>query len=568
MRIRAVNPFDPAPGTVKARVAAAIAGRPVLLVVLPACVVVLLIATQPLDFLVRHLKDDSFYYFQTARNIASGHGSTFDGINRTNGYHPLWMLNLLPLYWLFPADAISPLRMALLLMACYHVGTAVILYRTLAPFHGVGTAVAGALAWALCPPILRLSFDGLESSLYSVVLASLIFVVAVRFKDAWGAWVLDTVSRGTWLVAGLLLAATLLARLDAVFVAGGLGLALGVAWLRGRRRDITPAILLSLPSVVLCGAYLGHNYVAFGHVVPVSGLLKRPEMESTMWVLGRLLWPLDPVAARLGVVPTFVVALLVLAIATIAIASLPGGRQALGIVVRRHDWLILGAISLYAYCSLSGTPYASWYYVPLILLFFVAGTEVVAFAGAAAAGRGIARLGLPMALASVIAGIYIGLARMEFDPRKNDVSSELLSSAAWVSASLPDAAIGAAWNAGVLGYFSGRRVVNLDGLINSYEFARALQERREPAFLLCEGVGYVFDVFPVPAAGGWDASELIRGGEQWWPYLQPYAERLFSASNVGVSSYFHTWFPERRRGSPFVFKVWRLVPPGSQRTGC
>jgi hypothetical protein len=36
--------------------------------------------------------DDCFYYYRTALNIAAGTSSTFDGINFTNGYHPLWML--------------------------------------------------------------------------------------------------------------------------------------------------------------------------------------------------------------------------------------------------------------------------------------------------------------------------------------------------------------------------------------------------------------------------------------------------------------------------------------------
>src|SRR4030042_943851 len=37
-------------------------------------------------------RDDAYYYFKVAQNISEGHGSTFDGINPTNGYHPLWML--------------------------------------------------------------------------------------------------------------------------------------------------------------------------------------------------------------------------------------------------------------------------------------------------------------------------------------------------------------------------------------------------------------------------------------------------------------------------------------------
>src|SRR6201992_2723619 len=37
------------------------------------------------------LQDDCFYYLQVARNIASGHGSTFNGLTLTNGYQPLWL---------------------------------------------------------------------------------------------------------------------------------------------------------------------------------------------------------------------------------------------------------------------------------------------------------------------------------------------------------------------------------------------------------------------------------------------------------------------------------------------
>ncbi|HNE05470.1 MAG TPA: hypothetical protein PLT08_13175, partial [Anaerolineales bacterium] len=32
------------------------------------------------------VRDDAYYYFKVAQNIAEGHGSTFDGINITNGY--------------------------------------------------------------------------------------------------------------------------------------------------------------------------------------------------------------------------------------------------------------------------------------------------------------------------------------------------------------------------------------------------------------------------------------------------------------------------------------------------
>ena len=50
--------------------------------------------------------DDAFYYFQIARNLASGKFSTFDsGITQTNGYHPLWLFLITPFYWVFDKEA-------------------------------------------------------------------------------------------------------------------------------------------------------------------------------------------------------------------------------------------------------------------------------------------------------------------------------------------------------------------------------------------------------------------------------------------------------------------------------
>ncbi|HEY2882771.1 MAG TPA: hypothetical protein VGJ15_10065, partial [Pirellulales bacterium] len=41
--------------------------------------------------------DDSYYYLKTAANAQAGYGFSFDRINPTNGFHPLWMGLLVPL---------------------------------------------------------------------------------------------------------------------------------------------------------------------------------------------------------------------------------------------------------------------------------------------------------------------------------------------------------------------------------------------------------------------------------------------------------------------------------------
>src|ERR1700753_2703072 len=42
--------------------------------------------------------DDTFYYFAIARNPARGLPPSIDGVNPTNGFHPLWMLVLVALF--------------------------------------------------------------------------------------------------------------------------------------------------------------------------------------------------------------------------------------------------------------------------------------------------------------------------------------------------------------------------------------------------------------------------------------------------------------------------------------
>src|SRR5215204_7632866 len=90
-------------------------------------------------------RDDAYYYFKVAQNISEGHGSTFDGIDKTNGYHPLWMLICVPVFALARFDLILPLRILFLLLSGLSVATGILLYRLVgkvfAPVIGAITAL-------------------------------------------------------------------------------------------------------------------------------------------------------------------------------------------------------------------------------------------------------------------------------------------------------------------------------------------------------------------------------------------------------------------------------------------
>jgi len=78
-------------------------------------------------WLVHRLPDDAYYYLEIGHRIAHGQGATFDGLNPTNGFHPLWQLLVTALASVFSGDALvrATLLLALVcsLMAMYLLGS-------------------------------------------------------------------------------------------------------------------------------------------------------------------------------------------------------------------------------------------------------------------------------------------------------------------------------------------------------------------------------------------------------------------------------------------------------------
>lgn len=85
------------------------------------------------EFLLNFANDDSFFYIKTAYNFSAGFGSTFDTINSTNGYHPLWFLILSFYYFLLQIFiGFTPetyYRFTVLLISFINLLTAYFLYR-------------------------------------------------------------------------------------------------------------------------------------------------------------------------------------------------------------------------------------------------------------------------------------------------------------------------------------------------------------------------------------------------------------------------------------------------------
>jgi hypothetical protein len=429
----------------------------------------------------RVTREDGFYYFQIARNVAAGLGSTFDGVHATNGYHPLWLAVLVPLFRAVPATD-PGLAAAVALQSLLFAAGAVLLYRLLRRHAGPAASVLGVAAWIGLA--YRESVGGLEFALHGVCL-----LAAMVLWDGWSAGALERRRAGA---LGAALCACVLVRLDNAVLVALAGAA--CAWRQRRAGGSWRAVAaVAAPPVLALLAYAAWSGWAFGAPSPVSGAVKREWSQYLLLhdpayargglalaKLHQLVWPFTALPLRYP---------LVLAVggygaAAALAARVPALRALLPFAAWSAVQVALAAVWFHGEVSFLGAP---WYFavqpVMAVLLLAAAAERL------AAVRPRLAPLAWAAA-AAVAAATAVEAARWH----RRDPERVTYDAAEWVRAHVPADAVLASWHAGALGYLSGRRVLNLDGLVNSWDFHR---RRRADlcAYWREENVAYVVDMF-------------------------------------------------------------------------
>jgi len=156
--------------------------------------------------------DDGFFYFKVARNAANGFGFTFDGINRTNGFHPLWMAVCIAVFSIVKSDLILPLRIFIIIAGVLNGLSVIYLFRILSRILSHWIAITLAVLWAVIPSIAKITtMQGMETGLS-------LFLLLLLIERAQKWFLQDT--RPTYsqlFLFGLVAALALLARLDNLF---------------------------------------------------------------------------------------------------------------------------------------------------------------------------------------------------------------------------------------------------------------------------------------------------------------------------------------------------------------
>ncbi|MEX1071668.1 MAG: hypothetical protein WEC37_03490 [Anaerolineales bacterium] len=496
--------------------------------------------SNPNTILDWYSSDDGFYYFQVARNLAAGNGFTFDGLNPTNGFHPLWLFLITPIFAFAQIDLLLPLRLLIILSALLSAATAILLYRILRRYASEFTAALAGVAWIVIPRIHDITLHaGVEAGLnaFCILLfwqALIIFGPAGNRKHTIGKLV----------VLGLLASLALMARLDNVFLVafGGLWI-----WLRlwqspeeESRSKASPWSWRFLtgfaffgPIAIVMSIYIIWNQLAFGTPTPISGQVKLWWGTLRNTVYG---FPVRHMAAFFGqfvtnhaelgpwsllTTPLYAAAEELLAAfgqgftvaaRRVALLSLGGILAALGaaLIWVERPFLnksarglgllpfFLGCFADITYYKLSGSvAQQPWYWVAQMLFLLVClGLLIEALLRRLARSLPPANRYLSMAGVILFTGLSLNfLAFVQSAIRApGDGSNHFyLHRAAWLEAHTEDGARVAITGAGNLAYFiHDRTIVNMDGLMSSYDYLVAMKAGSGAEFLADLGVDYIF----------------------------------------------------------------------------
>lgn len=220
-----------------------------------------------IEFLLNFANDDSFFYIKTAYNFSSGSGSTFDTINLTNGYHPLWFLLLSLMYYILNYFLnFTPelyFRFTVLLISTINIITIYFIFRYFETVYGKIGSRYFLLSVPLYLTLVAIRDFGMETHLLCLLVTIYIYLKSAELKSG-----SDFIR-----LKAILLILLFLTRIDFLF--NVIPLIIITDYYTGSNKTRKRFLLYSailLPAAA--GIYFFSNYYFFGSFNTITALIK------------------------------------------------------------------------------------------------------------------------------------------------------------------------------------------------------------------------------------------------------------------------------------------------------
>jgi 4-amino-4-deoxy-L-arabinose transferase-like glycosyltransferase len=433
------------------------------------------------------LPDDALYYFAIAKHIVLGHGVSFDGVHLTNGFHPLWLLSILPIFALRLSEWSSIYGVLLFqtILDCAVMWLIAVMFirakNVLEYPGGKWIVLIVTAAYALNPSIIIRSINGLETTLAALVLTLWLPCYYTVFRE-----------KLTWRIAlwfGVLSGLLFLARTDFAIILSVSGLFLLLIKLRQPHEQWVKLVSAVGIAILIVTPWLIWNFYNFGTIEQVSGeaVPFMAQRKFDALYSGSLKYKMLAIEAARNLLKPFMyvglglpLVMLLLPLGTPKFRSkYYAGLSKSGILIP-----LLGALLLLLFHSIFRGFVRDWYILqllPIIVVLF--GVSCALF------GRYDLRLfGLTLVLC------YLAVGRYEWmNPRYVSQLAVVHAGVPYVEGAKPGTRFGSL-NSGWYGFFApqGVYVGNLDGVVNPDIFP-FIKSGNMHGYLAKDSIGYVLD---------------------------------------------------------------------------
>jgi hypothetical protein len=479
--------------------------------------------------------DDAFYYFRIARNFVSGMGLSYDGHQVTNGFQPLFLLIILPIFFFTKSNLNLPLHLVAVFQSFVSLGIGIFLYKISRIFLDKWFSLFIVAVWSFSPIAISQEMNGMETGLNLFLIAAASYYYISQIVPS-----IENIKTRKLIFLGVLLTLTMLARLDGIlFMTAVLMHLLYTALKRHKEttyikkvqslfRVVFPVALI--PLMVLTPWFI-FNYQITGHLLPLSGQAIRfmslnygfgagsfrdqfPLQdipikfyyENLSYSLMKLLWhhPFthSPVkffsdlfhVANMDNFQSFhFISLLILGAFVIAITLF--ALSSLRLIFSQMMFYFLYAFLLL--CAFTFYIFGQWfyyrYYFPIYFLMTICFGEVffLIYTNLKKINKNFGMIfkgGLVTLYVLSVSFQIKGFVYMS----QHSVHKQFHTFLSVIKNVTPANAVIGCFQSGVVGYYSDRQIINLDGKVN-IEALEAMKKGQLGKYIKEEGITYVAD---------------------------------------------------------------------------
>jgi len=430
--------------------------------------------------------DDTFYGLSISKNIAYGIGMSFDGNDPSNGFQPLWLFVIAPFFWLIN-DLNIVTNLILTFASIVDIFTIILVYKFTKELFDEKIALLSAAFFGLNPLIIFQTLSGLDVVLSTFfVILSLYIYLKVK----------NNLNLKNKLFLGLVLGLSILARMDNILLFA----AISIYILLSNKSKVTIKnfILISLTAFLVVFPWLLWSFITFGSIMPSSGTARYSlnhgvgpffdyNLKSSFdLIIENVYRSFGIIFHLLGVVNFNLNSLYALIPLFLSIVLLFSFKRE---NMKKLGVFILYAIFLFIFYGFYFLGVQIRYFTPFIpafLILLVLGLQ--SMSSKISKNKNIFYI-ISLALLAII--IINGA--QQWNDGYFKWQTPLYQDALWLKENTKPYEVSGSFNTGILSFFSDRRVINLDGVVNS-EVMDAIKNRSVVNYIKSKNVSFWVDV--------------------------------------------------------------------------